>query len=647
MTEPKLIVILGPTASGKTSLAVKLARQLNTEIISADSRQVYRGMDIGTGKDIKDYYYEEYGQKKCILYHLIDIAEAGEKYNICRYQKDFSRAYNDIIAKHKIPILCGGSGLYIEAATRGYSLPNVPANLKLRKQLEKESTKDLIVKLASFKTLHNSTDYDSRQRLIRALEIAIYEDEAQKKALKDAKDVSQPKEINISEAVSGNAEVPVFKEGEVLYLGVQISRDERIARIDKRLLERIQEGMVDEGRALMKKGLTRENLVYYGLEYKFVTQYLCKDLTYRQMKEHLAIAIHQFAKRQMTWFRGMERKGINIEWIDIKKTVWMLYPKTTPISNNAFNWFRQEAFKQGLFLEIFFFEDFEIKEKSLKIFYRGIDVTDQIPKVIIMRGYEYSLSGYFEALNKTVVNTTTSMKNARDKYTTYKILSEAGIPTPDTVKIFDKLDNLDKEQITDSVNEFSNHKSFSYENLSKRFCSDTFIVKAIQGSKGEGVYLVSNKKEMKEAISQISENKISEGKELVANPSLCIAQKYIDNSKGRDIRVWVINNKAVAWVLRYNEKSFKSNFAAGGDAIKIELPNKVKILAEETVKTMELAFAGVDILINKSENSELSSDEYLICEVNGNAGFRTLNKSKQEDVNLPGELMEYISLLLK
>ena len=289
-----LICVLGPTASGKTKYAVKISetiRQMSAEgkiasgtgaeIISADSRQVYRGMDIGTGKDLG-----EYGD---IPYHLIDIADAGTQYNIYEYQTDFEKAYTEIIGRGNIPVLCGGSGLYIEAATCGYSLPDVPANPELRAELEKEDTETLIRKLASLKPLHNSTDYDTRKRLIRALEIAIYESE---------------------HPLTHRTNLPK----RTFFIGTLVSREERNERIDRRLDARLEEGMIEEVQHLLDSGIPAENLIYYGLEYKFVTLYLTGVLKYDEMKKLLAIAIHQFAKRQMTWFRGMERKGITIHW---------------------------------------------------------------------------------------------------------------------------------------------------------------------------------------------------------------------------------------------------------------------------------------------------------------------------------------------
>jgi len=282
--EYDLTCVLGPTASGKTRYAVALAKQTGAEILSADSRQVYRGMDIGTGKDLADY--------DGVPYHLIDIVPAGTRYDIYRYQRDFHKAYGDIKARGRQAILCGGSGLYIEAATRGYRLPDVPQNPELRASLEKETDEALIQKLASLKSLHNSTDYDTRQRLIRALEIAIYEQE---------------------HPVDRTAFPPIKTK----YIGLDVSREVRNARIDARLDARLAAGMVGEVKGLLDSGIAPEDLIYYGLEYKFVTLYLTGQLTYDEMHDRLATAIHQFAKRQMTWFRGMERRGIEIEWVKV------------------------------------------------------------------------------------------------------------------------------------------------------------------------------------------------------------------------------------------------------------------------------------------------------------------------------------------
>ena len=302
-----IICVIGPTASGKTRYAVSLAREINSlagrpvaEILSADSRQVYRGMDIGTGKDLAEY--EE------IPWHLMDIVDAGTKYNIYEYQRDFEKAYRDVVSRGGVPILCGGSGLYVEAATCGYSLPDVPENKAFREEMEKLPTDELIRRLASLKPLHNSTDYDTRKRLIRALEIAEYE------ALHPVNHTS-------------------YLPKKAYYIGTLVTREVRNAKIDARLDARLKEGMVEEIRSLLdgvperKDALTGkmlsartpippEDLIYYGLEYKFVTLYIKGELTLEQMRTGLAIAIHQFAKRQMTWFRGMERRGIRIHWVD-------------------------------------------------------------------------------------------------------------------------------------------------------------------------------------------------------------------------------------------------------------------------------------------------------------------------------------------
>ncbi len=293
-----LICVLGPTASGKTRYAVALARDLNrlrgvnasegsvnagAEILSGDSRQVYRGMDIGTGKDLSEY--EE------IPYHLIDIVDAGTKFDLYQYQKAFEKAYKDIIDRGGIPILCGGSGLYLEAATCGYSIPDVPQSPELRAELEAKSTEELISMLAGLKPLHNKTDIDTRKRLIRALEIAIWQKDHQ---------------------VENTSYLPK----KTYYIGTLVSREERNRRIDARLDARIAEGMADEVKGLLDSGIPAENLTYYGLEYKFVTQYVLGVLSLEEMKMLLGNAIHQFAKRQMTWFRGMERKGIKIHWVE-------------------------------------------------------------------------------------------------------------------------------------------------------------------------------------------------------------------------------------------------------------------------------------------------------------------------------------------
>lgn len=287
MNKFDLITVLGPTASGKTNFACRLAYDLDTEIISGDSRQVYRSMDIGTGKDLADYIVDE----KQIPYHLIDILDAGEKYNIFEYQHDFHEAYTDIKERGKIPILCGGSGLYIESVLKGYSLINVPENKELRKKYENKSLEELTDILARYKKLHNKTDVDTVQRAIRAIEIEEYTQ-------------NHPTEKN---------EFPPLNS---LIIGIDIERGLRRERISQRLKVRLEEGMIKEVQYLLDKGIHPDDLIYYGLEYKFVTLYLLKQLTYNEMFSQLEIAIHQFAKRQMTWFRGMEKRGLNIHWID-------------------------------------------------------------------------------------------------------------------------------------------------------------------------------------------------------------------------------------------------------------------------------------------------------------------------------------------
>lgn len=281
--EYDLITILGPTASGKTKYAVRAAKSLDAEILSADSRQVYRGMDIGTGKDLCEY--------DGVPYHLIDIVDAGTKYNIFEYQRDFEKAYQDIVSRGKKAILCGGSGLYIESVTQGYKLQEVAPNPELRAELERYSDQELIAKLEALKPLHNNTDYDTRKRLIRALEIAIYQNE--------------------HPAVESN-----FLPKKTKYIGINVDRDTRNFKIDKRLDQRLEEGMLAEVQTLLDSGISPEDLIYYGLEYKFITLHLIGELSFKEMRDKLAIAIHQFAKRQMTWFRGMERRGIKIEWVE-------------------------------------------------------------------------------------------------------------------------------------------------------------------------------------------------------------------------------------------------------------------------------------------------------------------------------------------
>ena len=304
----KMITILGPTASGKTPLAAALAHEIGGEIISADSRQVYRRMDIGTGKDLADYTVHGSGsmvqgssltinqEPLTIPYHLIDICEPGTKYNLFQYQQDFFDAYQDIIGRGKTPILCGGTGLYIEAVLKGYQLSPVPQNPELRARLEGKTLDELTEMLVELKAkngsvMHNKTDVDSCQRAIRAIEIEEY-------------NLHTP---------TPKRELPPIDS---LIVGVNIDREARREKITRRLKARLEEGMIEEVRGLLAEGIPAEDLIYYGLEYKFVTEYLVGKMTYDEMFQRLEIAIHQFAKRQMTWFRGMERRGFTIHWID-------------------------------------------------------------------------------------------------------------------------------------------------------------------------------------------------------------------------------------------------------------------------------------------------------------------------------------------
>lgn len=294
----QMITILGPTASGKTPLAAALAKEIDGEIISADSRQVYRRMDIGTGKDLEEYVVgrQESGDKRNIPYHLIDIVEPGTKYNLFQYQQDFFDAYNNIIGNGKTPILCGGTGLYIEAVLKGYKLSPVPQNQELRERLEGKSLTELTQILMALKekngsNMHNTTDVDSCQRAIRAIEIETY-------------NIEHPMPLR---------ELPPIPS---LIVGVNIDREQRREKITRRLKARLEDGMVEEVKALLDEGIPADDLIYYGLEYKFVTEYLIGKTTYEEMFQRLEIAIHQFAKRQMTWFRGMERRGFTIHWIE-------------------------------------------------------------------------------------------------------------------------------------------------------------------------------------------------------------------------------------------------------------------------------------------------------------------------------------------
>ncbi len=281
------ITIIGVTASGKTALAVGVAAALDGEIISADSRQIYRRMDIGTGKDLSEYT----SAGKNIPYHLIDICEPGYKYNLYEYRRDFENAYTDIIGRGKTPVICGGSGLYVETVLKGYAMPNVPENKELRSALSDKTLPELEKILSQYKTLHNSTDTDTCKRAIRAIEIAEYYKNCPAEQLED-------KPLN------------------TLLVGIKIDRERRRNNITTRLHARLKEGLVDEVKKLLDEGIPPENLIYYGLEYKYITEYIIGKTSYDETVRLLEIAIHQFAKRQMTWFRGMERRGFAIHWID-------------------------------------------------------------------------------------------------------------------------------------------------------------------------------------------------------------------------------------------------------------------------------------------------------------------------------------------
>jgi tRNA dimethylallyltransferase len=282
-----LLVVTGPTASGKTLLASALALKLNGEIISADSRQIYRQMNLGTGKDYTDYLEE--GRQ--IPYHLIDIADPGYKYSVFEYQQDFIKVLGDLRSRNIFPVVCGGSGMYIDSVISGYKMIEVPPDPEVRASLEKKSLKELVVILSSYKKLHNKTDVDTKKRAIRAIEIERF----------------------IGTHKQNLNDFPVIKP---LVTGVLFSREKRRERISERLKSRLEEGMVDEVRQLLVQGVDPETLIYYGLEYKYLTLYITGKISYEEMYSSLETAIHQFAKRQMTWFRGMERKGIKIHWID-------------------------------------------------------------------------------------------------------------------------------------------------------------------------------------------------------------------------------------------------------------------------------------------------------------------------------------------
>ena len=288
-----MLAVVGPTACGKTSLAVDIALAIEgSEIISADSRQVYRGMDIGTGKDVAEYTRGGI----TVPSHLLDIVDAGEKYNLFEYQRDFLTAYDSIVQRGGFPIVCGGSGLYVESVLKGYRLLPVPENVALRAELEEKSLEELTAILAGYRSLHNNTDTDSKKRAIRAIEIEEYYRNCP-------------------------VEERSFPQIKALTVGVQVEREVRRQRISRRLRERLDAGMVDEVRRLLDSGIAPEQLIYYGLEYKFLTQYVIGEIGYDEMVSGLEIAIHQFAKRQMTWFRGMEKRGVEIHWLDASRPV--------------------------------------------------------------------------------------------------------------------------------------------------------------------------------------------------------------------------------------------------------------------------------------------------------------------------------------
>ncbi|MFO7755714.1 MAG: tRNA (adenosine(37)-N6)-dimethylallyltransferase MiaA [Bacteroidales bacterium] len=282
-----IIVITGPTASGKTAFAAFLASEYGGAIISADSRQVYRGMDTGTGKDYEDYLVEG----RMVPVHMIDIVDPGYKYNVYEYQRDFLRVYENLRQKGVLPVVCGGSGMYIDSIISGYRLVKVPLNDKLRKELGNKSLEELSAMLAGYKRLHNKTDIDTHKRAIRAIEIEEYY-------------------RHNSEAVH---DFPLIRP---LIFGIKYDRESRRERISRRLESRLESGMTEEVKALLDSGIPADTLIYYGLEYRYITYYLLGQMSYDEMKGKLETAIHQFAKRQMTWFRGMERKGIKIHWLD-------------------------------------------------------------------------------------------------------------------------------------------------------------------------------------------------------------------------------------------------------------------------------------------------------------------------------------------
>lgn len=305
MNSPDIIAVLGPTATGKTRFAAHLANKINAEIISADSRQVYRKMNIGTGKDYNDYIVAG----NSIPYHLIDIKEPGYHYNLYEFQQDFLVAYNDIRSRDKNVILCGGTGLYIESVLKNYEILKVPVNKELRQSIENKSMDELTFLLSSLKKLHNVSDISSRPRLVRAIEIEIYQSDKK-------------------------AKTNLFPELSSLIIGINVDREERRKRITDRLGKRLNSGMIDEVKSLLSEGLSPEDLIFYGLEYKYITWYLTGKITYDEMFSQLNTAIHQFAKRQMTWFRKMERQGFQIKWINSSDKTDEMVEKTMDLLDN-------------------------------------------------------------------------------------------------------------------------------------------------------------------------------------------------------------------------------------------------------------------------------------------------------------------------
>lgn len=281
-----MIAVIGPTASGKTTFAAHLAKRLNGEIISADSRQIYRRMNLGTGKDYESYVVDGF----TVPVHMVDIADPGYKYSIYEYRRDFFDAYDDIRSRGKLPVLCGGSGMYIDAVTRNYRLEEVPVNDRLRREMSGKSLGELHDILRQLKSLHNTTDVDTVEHALRALEIEYH--------------------------YRQNPVKETWPVPSTLFLGVMYEREAERERITQRLKERLQQGMIEEVRQLLESGLSAESLVYYGLEYRFITQHLQGEMDYHTMFTRLNTAIHQFSKRQRTWFRKMEKGGTVIHWIN-------------------------------------------------------------------------------------------------------------------------------------------------------------------------------------------------------------------------------------------------------------------------------------------------------------------------------------------